>query len=158
MFRSRVVLAVASVLTVFPAAAFAGEHSNPRAMDCEGMTMAQSGSGPVLSEYRITSVNPYFQEQTNLKRTWKEQRGALVRVEARPGLTAQWLQLRLDRELAAVQANSGATPESPLAVAGARATVSSAPDGFVVTVAAPDRASGEQVLERAKALGARQSR
>lgn len=158
MFRSRIVLAAATVLTVLPAVAFAGERANPRTMDCEGMTMAQPDSGPGLSAYRITSVIPYFEERTNLKKTWKEQRGAVLHVEARPGLTAQWLQLRLDRALAASQEDSGAAPDSPLAVPGVRATVSSATDGFVVTVAAPDRASGEQVLERARALGAQESR
>ena len=120
--------------------------------------MAQPDSGPVLSEYRIISVNPYFEEHTNLKRTWREQRGAVVYVEARPALTAQWLQLRLDRELAAIHEDPAAAPGSPLAVQGVHASVSPEPAGFIVTLAAPDRASGEQVLQRARALAAQGAR
>jgi hypothetical protein len=152
MLRSRIVLAVATMLTALPVAAFAREHANQRTTECEGMTMAQPGSGLVLSEYRIMSVTPYLEEQTHLKRTWREQRGAVLRVEPRPGLTAQWLQFRLDRELEAVRQNPGAAAWSPLGVQGARVTVSPASDSFVVTIAAPDRATGEQVLQRANAL------
>jgi hypothetical protein len=165
MFRTRVVLAAVTALTALPPAVFASEHPNHpgsmncesmncESMNCQGMTMAQEASGTVLSHYRITSVNPYFEELTNLKRTFREERGAVVTIEARPGLTAQWLQVRLDRELTALHENAGVAPESPLAVAGARANVSSRPDGFAVTITAPDRASGAQVLQRAEAIGA----
>jgi hypothetical protein len=157
MFHSRIVLAAATALAMLPAAAFAGQTSPPT-MDCEGMTMAQPGSGSVLSEYRITSVNPYFEDHTVLKTTWREQRGAIVRLEARPGLTAQWLQLRLDRELAAIQQGPGAAMGSPLSVPGARAMVSPESNGFAVTVAAPNQASGQTVLARARALDAQQGR
>jgi hypothetical protein len=169
MFRSRIALAAATLLTVLPAAAFAremspprhlgsSEHASPPAMDCEGMTMAQSASGSVLSEYRISSVTPYLADGTAPKSTSKEQLGAVVRVEAQPGLTAQWLQLRLDRELAAIHQDRGAAVGSPLSVPDARTTVSPGLDGFVVTIAAPNQASGRQILERAMALGAQQAR
>jgi hypothetical protein len=154
MLRSRIVLAVATAFTVTPSAAFAGDHANPRTADCEGMTMAQPGTGLMLSEYRIASIAPYFEQLTQLKRTWKEQRGAVLRVEPQPGLTAQWLQFRLDRELKAARENPAASA-SPLAVPGARVTVSTAPDAFIVTIAATDRAGGDQVLQRANAVAAK---
>ncbi len=159
MFHSRIVLAAATALaatafTVLPAAAFAGDRTHTHPTDCKGVTMAQPGSGAALSEYRISSVSPYLEEQTHLKRTWKEERGATLRVEPRPGLTAQWLQFQLDQEVIALRENPAAAAASPLGVPGVQVRVSSAPDSFVVTIMAPDRAGAEAVLARVRTLGA----
>jgi hypothetical protein len=158
MFHSRIVLAAATALavtafTVLPAAAFGSDRAHTHPTDCKGVTMAQPGSGAVLSEYRISSVSPYLEEQTHLKRTWKAERGATLRVEPRPGLTAQWLQFQLDQEVRALRENPAAAVASPLGVPGVQVRVSPGPDSFVVTIAARNRAGADAVLARARTFG-----
>jgi hypothetical protein len=158
MFRTRIALAAAVVAaTAVPAVAFAGDRSTSshRMSSCEGMTERQAPNGAVLSNYPVVSVAPYVYEWTPIKTTLKEIRGATVRIEARPGLTAEWLQLRLERQIAALQStqeSAQAADSSPLAMPGVRAMVSSAPDGFLITLVAPDKGSGEEVLQRARSL------
>lgn len=161
MFRVQAALTALAIAVVVPAAALAAA-SNPMstfvAAERAGIAMPQPQSGSPLAAYRIVSVAPYMQEQTHIKRTWRELRGAIVRVEAQPGLTAEWLQLELDRHVAAMGIQSQNMNDCPLAVPGIRAKVSSAGDGFLVTVVAMDKSSGQEVLRRAQGLAAQQPR
>lgn len=120
-----------------------------RSDQAKGPTEMQSSDVPVLFEHHIVSVAPYYAQQTRLKSTWTELRGATIRVLAERGLTAEWLQLRLEHALGAP---AETTANSPLAVSGVHTSVSSAADGFVVTFATPDKRAGEEVLARAEAL------
>jgi hypothetical protein len=149
MFQSRIALAAlaAAALSV-PGFAFAGSQG-----DCEGATMMQPAtSAGVLSDYHVVSVTPYYEQKTPIKTSWNELRGATVRVEARPGLTAEWLQLRLNREIGAPFYSETAVANDPLAVSGVSARVVSVSDGFLVTIAAKDKATAHDVLRRAQAL------
>ncbi len=139
MFRSKFALSLAAIaaLATSTGAAFArGPESVSQEHGCEGVTMAQAIDRPVLSDYRIVSVSPYVAPGTPIIRTtWHELRGAVVRIEAQPGLTAQWLQLRVDRELVAIRNQPMADDASPFAVPGVSASVSPVADGFVITLA-----------------------
>ena len=155
MFRSRIAVAAIALVTAIPGIALAHDREGRgagRDTGCEGVTEAQRADGPVLAEYRILSVTPYNVEQTRIKTTWKEIRGAVVRVEAQPGLTAQWLQLQLGRHVAAVRSGAEPTSGGPLSVPGVQVSVSPAGDGFFVTLAATDKQNGEEILRRAEAL------
>lgn len=158
MFRSRIALSAATFLGLLSHVAAAdvtpaesrptrsSEHSNTADAD-----------GP-LSEYRIVSVTPYLQEVRPIKTTWKELRGAVIRIEAQPCLTSQWLQLRLDRQIASPMSDGSQANDGPLAIPGIRATVSPLADGFVVTVSTTDKDAAKEVLRRALALESRQRR
>src|SRR6266478_8833991 len=62
---------------------------------------ADSGAAPcLLGEHRVTSVTPYRVEEHIGKATFTLLRGANVFILAEPGLTAEWLQLTLSRQIA----------------------------------------------------------
>ena len=73
-------------------------------------------------------------------------RGAELAIEARPGLTAEWLELELERHVAA------ASPDCPLDVGAPRVTVRSARDGFVVEIRGDSDAAAREILRRARGL------
>lgn len=133
MFRSKFAVSLAAIaaLATSTGAAFArGPESVGQEHGCEGVTMAQAVDRPVLSDYRIVSVSPYVAPGTPIIRTtWHELRGAVVRIEAQPGLTAQWLQLRVDRELIAMRSHPMADDASPLAVPGVARRFRPSPTG-----------------------------
>jgi hypothetical protein len=161
MVRLQMALTALALAVVTPGVAF-GAPTDPKSSSVAGerggVAMPQRQSGSLLAAYRIVSVAPYTQEQTHIKRTWTELRGAVVRVEAQPGLTAEWLQLQLDRHVVAMGMRGENMDDCPLAVPGVRATVSRAADGFLITVAASDKSSGQEVLRRAQWLAAQQPR
>ena len=157
MFHSKMAVAAIALAASIPGTALAdaGHGRTDKTMtNCpgQGATELQSADLPALAEHRIVSVAPYYEEQTNIKRTWKELRGATIRIQAEPGLTPEWLQLQLERRAAALSASSTPTDNDPLAVAGVHPRVSSATDGFVVRLAAQDKHAGEEVLRRTEAL------
>ncbi len=95
---------------------------------------------------RIASASPDIREINNGKRKWNEVRGADLYVQAEPGLTSEYLTLRLDRHLASMQ---GAPPDCVFAVPGTKVQVDSAGPGFVIRITAPDAKRGEEVARRA---------
>ena len=83
--------------------------------------------------------------------------GAEIVFDARPGMTAEWLQRVVDCHLARNAAigfdtASADMPYCPLAVRGARAQVTSVGDGFAVDVTADDPASVGEIVRRADLL------
>jgi hypothetical protein len=113
--------------------------------------MAQGERAPcILSTHQITSVTPYQAEFHSGHFTNTELRGAIVHVQASPGLTAEWLRLEIGRHLAAMQNSS--MGDCALDVNGVTVGVGSAGAGFDVTLIAKDAKQAEEVLRRARLL------
>lgn len=86
--------------------------------------------------------------------------GAQFVFGAVPGMTAEWLQRVVDCHVARNAAIGHARasedmPYCPLTLAGVHASVSSAGDGFAITVTADDPATAKEILRRARLLVSR---
>ena len=96
-------------------------------------------SGPAncaLKTYTVTAVAPQFVDVQQGRVTIRRLAGAVAYVQARPGLTAEWLTLSLQRHLSALKA--GATiKDCPLA--DARVGVGSAGAGFAIQSTGKDK-------------------
>ncbi|WP_394827341.1 hypothetical protein [Pendulispora albinea] len=103
----------------------------------------------VFHEHRPVSVSPYRIEERVGRTSFRVLRGAEVYVQAEPGLTAEWLRLKMTRHLAEKHPSM---PDCALDVASVRVEVESAGAGFKVRIIAPDTATGEEVLRRARLL------
>lgn len=75
--------------------------------------------------------------------------GARVFVQAEPGLTAEWLQLSLQRHLAGM---SGSMADCPLDAKDIQVKVVSAGAGFSVQITGKSAAQGQEILRRAQLL------
>jgi hypothetical protein len=104
----------------------------------------------ILMEHRVTSVTPYHIVQQYGRGSTQRLVGAQVRIQAEPGLTAEWLQLSIEQHVAKMQAQH--MGDCPLDLAGVRAQVDSAGGGFTVTIIAKDPAQAKEVLRRAELL------
>ena len=92
-------------------------------------------------------VAPYLQDP------WSE--GVVVTFRDVPGMSVPWLQHVVDCQLARYAALGNEVPSEPtclLVPKGVRATVSSAPDGFAVTVRAGTRETAQELFRRADLL------
>ena len=98
----------------------------------------------------MTSVVPYRTTEHVGKSAVQRMRGASVFVQAEEGLTAEWLQLTLQRHLAAMRTSD--MRDCAFDVENVRADVDSGGNGFWVRLIAPDTRSGEEVLRRARLL------
>lgn len=103
-----------------------------------------------LEGYEIRTVNPYRVMEHLGKGTLWRLRGAEMQVQAQPGLTAEWLQLTLQRHLGAMR--SADMKDCPLDADVTRVAVSSAGTGFTVRLIANDTKKAEEVLRRARLL------
>jgi hypothetical protein len=121
---------------VAPAVALAAEPAAPSHCALEG--------------YQISSVSPYRVVEHLGKGTLWRLRGAEIHVEAQPGLTAEWLQLTLQRHLEAMR--GAEMKDCVLDADVARVAVSSAGSGFTVRLIANDTKAAEEVLRRARVL------
>lgn len=106
----------------------------------------------VLKQYKLSSVTPY-RVQENISGHIFHQRvaGADLYVQAEPGLTAEWLQLNLGREVAAMQGPS-TMKDCVFGVDKMQVQVESAGPGFRVRLSAPTAEAGQEVLRRAQLL------
>ena len=81
--------------------------------------------------------------------------GAVIEFRAVPGLTAEWLQRRVECHIArsaALGQDQPAMKLCPLAVKGVSARVASGGNTFFVEVAADDSSGAEEVWRRARGL------
>lgn len=108
----------------------------------------------------IRSVEPFYLVTTSSKHGLSQRlRGASVRLWARPGLTAQWLQRTLKcHEARRVLGQSIGADNDPyfLPNGWVEIVVHSDGDGFLVTLQGADHDSSEQILKRATAFAAKQ--
>lgn len=107
----------------------------------------------VLRDYRVTSVAPYEKTEWVSRSTIRRLRGAELFVVAEPGLTAEWLQLKLNDHL---KKAGDMKTECSLNVKNVRVDVDSAGSGFRVKLIPKDTSKSKKVLHRAIELfGAR---
>ena len=138
---------VAGIL-VLMAAAFAGTSASA--------DVGPSGrTGPkndcALRGYHVTSVRPYVREVNNGKRVVsRDLRGAEFYVEARPGISSEWLMMMLLDHIDRM--GSGPLAACPAAVPGTEVDVTSSGPGFLVRLTAPDERRASEVLDLARTL------
>jgi hypothetical protein len=111
---------------------------------------ASAGSDPecVFDKYAAISVAPYHLDEDFGLGTHSRLHGAQVYVAAQPGLTAEWLSLSVQRELAESAQNEQCRPS----VRGVQVSVTSAGSGFWVAMSAPDERSASALLAWARSI------
>ena len=109
----------------------------------------------ILRDNHVASVRPYRTEEHIGRATLQRLRGAEIRVQAEPGLTAEWLRLKLGRHLAAMQ-GMAAMKDCVFDVDRVKLQVDSAGAGFVVKLIAKEAGDAAEVLRRAQLLLGRQ--
>lgn len=105
----------------------------------------------ILQEHRITTVTPYRINEQHGRASVQRLRGASIFVQAEPGLTGEWLQLKLQRQLAAMR-GSASMPDCVFDLDKVRVRVESGGTGFWVRIIAADTQTGQEVLRRAELL------
>src|SRR5882724_9708035 len=104
----------------------------------------------ILLDHRVTSVKPYRVVERQGRASTQRLAGAQVFVQAEPGLTAEWLQLTVERHLAQMQGKH--MSECALDLEGVHVVVDSAGSGFVVKIVAQNPQQAKEVLRRAELL------
>lgn len=105
-----------------------------------------------LREHHVLSVTPYYTPKRVKKGpAMLRLRGAELFVEAQPGLTAEWLQLTLERHIAEPH-NSAAETDCALAEKNVSVQVGSGGNGFHVWIVGRDLPEAKEILRRAKLL------
>lgn len=132
--RKLITVATLSVASIVPAIAFA-KTDTPTC---------------TLREHQVASVKPYRINEHIGRVAMPKLRGAELFVPAKPGLTAEWLQLSLQRHL--TQMRTASMPGCPLKVSDIRVEVTSAGNGFFVRLIAMDTEKAKEVLRRARLL------
>lgn len=109
-----------------------------------------SGAEPrcVFDQYAAISVAPMSVEDNYGMGTHSRLGGAQVFIAAQPGLTAEWLNLSVQRELAKLNADTQCRPS----VRGIQVSVISAGDGFWVQMSAPNERSAKALLSWARGI------
>jgi len=136
MFAKRiaaVVLMAASTLSAVAVAAPSGAQSP----NC------------ILAQHRVTQVKPLHVSERYGRGTVERLAGAQVFVQAEPGLTAEWLQLTLQRHMTAM---NGSMANCALDAKDVAVKVVSAGSGFSVQITGKSAAQGQEILRRAQLL------
>lgn len=102
----------------------------------------------VFQEYAPVSVAPFHQEENYGLGTHTRLGGAQVYVPARPGLTAEWLTLRVQRELA----RRSAADECGPSVRDVKVSAVSAGGGFWVVLSAKNERDARTLLKWARGI------
>jgi hypothetical protein len=127
---------VLSVATALPSLALAAPPSSPA--HC------------ILSGHRVTSVKPLQVTEHYGRGSSERLVGAQVLVQAEPGLTAEWLQLTIQRHIA--QMSSMGMENCALDMKDVRVGVESAGSGFAVKITGKNAAQAKEILRRAQLL------
>ena len=135
--RFTLALALGAVALV-PIAASAATAATPTEQHC------------ILLAHRVTSVKPYQVVERQGRGSVTRLAGAEVFVQAEPGLTAQWLQLTVERHLGQMKGTH--MGDCALDLSGVRVQVDSAGPGFAVKIIASTPSQAKEVLRRAELL------
>jgi hypothetical protein len=122
---------------------------------CVGISDADRDMSPFNHREDITNVQPATAPSVRGKGDPDHLTGAVITFRAVPMLTAEWLQRIVECHLARNNALGNDMPEMafcPLELKGVTARVSSAGDGFAVTIESQDATTAKEVLRRAQAL------
>jgi hypothetical protein len=111
-----------------------------------------------LQEHHIIGVTPYVVENARGAReihegraAARELRGATVFVQGEPGLTAEWLQLTLSRQVAQAQ-GAGAMKGCAFGISDVQVKVTASGMNFGVYLIARDPRNAQEVLRDARLL------
>ncbi len=96
------------------------------------------------TRYRVSSIAPYQKRDNTGFSATAALRGATLRIEAAPGLTQEWLQRRLEAQVADGSCDFGVRKVS--------VDVLAEGDHFSVQLSGPDRKAGDAILRNARAL------
>lgn len=137
MFTKKIAAAIIlSAATVLPSLAFAAPPSAPA--NC------------ILSEHRVTNVKALNVTEHYGRGTSERLVGAQVLVQAEPGLTAEWLQLTIQRHMA--QMGAMGMENCALDMKDVRVSVESTGSGFAVKITGKSAAQAKEILRRAQLL------
>ncbi len=125
-----------SLATALPALALAAPSDSPA--HC------------ILKEHRVTKVQPLNVTERYGRGSSERLVGAQVFVQAEPGLTAEWLQLSIQRHVAHM--GSAGMKNCALDTKDVRVSVESAGAGFAVKITGKDTAQAKEILRRAQLL------
>jgi hypothetical protein len=130
-------------------------HESAAAARCMGLDEVARRSGPFTNDVEIADVGPLRVRLPGDKLVRYESRGAMIVIQARPGVTPEWLE-RLSLCHMAFATRTGSADASlawsPLAVEDVRVAVVPAAASFVLEIEAPSTESARIVLERALSL------
>jgi len=101
--------------------------------------------------HRVLAVEPYESDAGDRRITPLRRSGAQIYVEAEPGLTAEWLELKLQRQLGLLEGSPAAT-ECGFDPSKVSVDVFSAGPGFWVRLSAPDSKEGKELFRQAQLL------
>lgn len=122
---------------------------------CSGLAPSDRDMSPFAHREDLAGVTPLTENVVSGKTKSVKTVGAVIKVRAVPGLTAEWLQRIVTCHLARASALGHEMPEMPycpLVPKGATAQVESAGDGFNVSVRSDDPEAAKEILRRASAL------
>ena len=121
------------------------------AQACVGISERDRDISPLATREDIVAVTRFDEWHRNGSRV----AGAVIEVRAAPGLTAEWLQRRIDCHLARSAVLGFDQPDMgvcPLALKGVAAKVRPAGNRFLVEVSAGDASLAPEILRRSRAL------
>ena len=154
MFRTSLLSALL-LLTAGCAASRPYTLAEAEAQACAGLSDDELKNGPFARPAEIASVRPLLVEafpRDDNPPTY-ELGGAVVKVRASPGLTAEWLQRLVDCDLArsaAMAVSTAEPPASPFAFRGASAYVHSTGDGFAIEISSNEPRVAREILASAE--------
>ena len=141
MIRSVFMAAAAALTMAGPLGATAQADQTPAHQEAPQSPCTVMG-------HRVLSITPRWVMDTDGKRT-RHLTGADIRIEAEPGMTAEYLTVELRRAL-----SSGTeSPGCVFAVPASTVQVVSTGDGFVFHVTAMDTKTAGEIVRRAGSLG-----
>jgi hypothetical protein len=140
-----------SILMLVAAVSMVGTLGATALADQTPVSQAMPEVRGTVMGHRVSSVTPRWVEESNGKRT-RRLTGADVRIDAEPGMTAEYLTVELRRGLSAMSSGHGML-DGVLGVAGSSIEVRSTGDGFVFRITAPDAVRAQEIVRRAQQLG-----
>lgn len=106
-----------------------------------------------VDKYSVLSVSPFHMEENYGLGGYSVLKGAQFYVTAKPGLTAEWVTLTVQNELARLQGS--ADPACRPNVKNVSVQVSSAGPGFWVFLGANDESAAKKLLTWAQAIASK---
>jgi hypothetical protein len=104
----------------------------------------------ILTEHRVTQVKPLRVTERYGRGSSERLVGAEVFVQAERGLTAEWLELTLQRHI--TQMSKSSMKDCALDAKDIKISVRSAGPGFAVKLAGKDATQAKEILRRAELL------
>jgi hypothetical protein len=138
MFTKKLATAALVAITLLPGFAIAAPSAAPA-----------PHAGCIMAGHKVLKVQPLNVSERYGRGTVERLAGARVFVQAEPGLTAEWLQLSLQRHIAQM---NGTMANCPLDIKDVKVSVSSAGSGFAVQIVGKDAAQAKEILRRAQLL------